>query len=118
MGVLIIWGSPPMLTLSASQLEGDEIKFYLMIQEISGGSEDQAQRVTFSVTGVSALGRSEQALLGEPSAHRVMHSISDTAALAVSHFFGAERSGDGANALARLVRWCEYYAAGSLCVAG
>ena len=82
-----------------------------MLREISTGDFREDTPKVYTVASVSVLGKSERVLLGEASGLRVFQSISETASLA-AQYFSTENFGDAA--LGRLVRWCEFYIAGSL----
>jgi len=97
--------------LFAILLEGDEMKIYLMLREISSVEFREDIPKAYAVASVSVLGKSERVLLGEGSGLRVFQGITEAAMLA-TQYFSIESFGDAA--LGRLIRWCEYYTSGSL----
>lgn len=97
--------------LIALQLEGDEMRIYLILSETSTIEFREDAPRSYSLAAVSILGKSERVLLGEGSGLRVFQSLTETASLA-AQYFSTENFGDAA--LGRLVRWCEAFTTGSL----
>ena len=93
-----------------SQLEGDEMKVYLMMRELSSIEFREDAPKAYGLASVLVLGKTERVLFGEPSGLRVFQSLTDVA-MQATQYFSAESFGDAA--LGRLVRWCEFYASGS-----